>query len=460
MPSATAPVAHADEATAWLADKRRAMEDALAPLVTQNSYTEHPEGGRKVGAMLRDLFDLPGLEALVRPSDRFADHLIFRSRPHLPNAGAVALVGHLDTVFPPGVFEGYRRDGELARGPGVLDMKGGLVVIAFAMKALAATGGLDAVAPIRLVIVSDEEVGSPEGQSILGAAVNGSACALVFEAGRKADAVITRRKGTGGMTAIAHGRAAHAGNAHKEGVNAIWALARFVDGVQALTDYDRGATVNVGRISGGHSKNTVPDRAEAQLDLRFCTRVDAEALVASVRAVAEKVEVAGARIELTGGIARTPLERTEASARLCAEYGACARAHGLGGDEAALIGGGSDASTTAALGIPAIDGMGPRGTGVPHERRAHRGVDARPQGAGARALHRAEARRLAGARARRGSLSDASSWRGSAWAPPPARRRPTSRPSSTSTRARRSASTGSRTSAASPSRPRPRACTS
>jgi glutamate carboxypeptidase len=356
---------HADEATAWLASRQRAMEDAITPLVEQNSYTENPEGGRKVGAMLREVFAVEGLEVHVRPSERFADHLVFRSRASLPNKGAVALVGHLDTVFPPGTFEGYRRDGDLARGPGVLDMKGGLVVIAFALKALAATGGLDAIAPVRVVIVSDEEVGSPEGQGVIGAAIAGSACALVFEAGRKADAIITRRKGTGGMTVVAHGRAAHAGNAHKDGANAIWTLARFVDAAQALTDYDRGVTLNVGRISGGTSKNTVPERAEAQLDLRFCTRVDGEALVAQVRTAAERAaeSVAGTRVELHGGVARLPLERTEASTKLLAEYAACARAHGLGGDEAPLIGGGSDASTTSALGIPSIDGMGPRGTG-------------------------------------------------------------------------------------------------
>jgi glutamate carboxypeptidase len=341
------------------------MEEALAPLVDTNSYTENPEGGRKVGTLLRELFAVEGLELAVRASERFADHLILRSQPHMPNRGAVALVGHLDTVFPPGSFEGYRRDGDLARGPGVLDMKGGLVVIAFALRALAATGGLDAVAPLRVVIVSDEEVGSPEGQGIIAAAISGSSACLVFEAGRAADAIITRRKGTGAMTAVAQGRAAHAGNAHKEGANAIWALARFVDGVQMLTDYDRGVTVNVGRISGGQTKNTVPDRAEAQLDLRFCTRADGDRLVASVRAEADQAAagVEGTRIDVHGGIARPPLERTEASAKLFAEYAACARACGLGGDEAPLVGGGSDASTASALGIPSIDGLGPRGAG-------------------------------------------------------------------------------------------------
>ncbi len=341
------------------------MEDQLAPLVETNSYTENPEGGRKVGTMLRDLFAIEGLEVGVRPSERFADHLVLRTRGDLPNRRAVALVGHLDTVFPPGTFEGYRRDGDFARGPGVLDMKGGLVVVAFALKALAATGELASLAPLRVVVVSDEEVGSPEGQGVIAAAISGSSACLVFEAGRAGDAIITRRKGTGAMTAVAHGVAAHAGNAHKEGANAIWVLARFVDGVQQLTDYDRGVTVNVGRIAGGQSKNTVPDRAEAQLDLRFCSRLDADQLVAAVRAQAERAAagVAGTRIDLLGGIARQPLERTEASAKLMAEYAACARTHGLGGGEAPLVGGGSDASTASALGIAAIDGLGPRGAG-------------------------------------------------------------------------------------------------
>ena len=358
-------VSHADEATAWLADKQRAMEDALAPLVEINSFTDGPEGGRKTGALLRELFALPGVETVVRASERYADHLVFRTRPREPNHDAVALIGHLDTVFPPGSFEGFRRDGALLRGPGVLDMKGGLVLVAFALKALAATGGLDAVVPVRVVVVSDEEVGSVEGAGVIGAAAAGAAVALVFEAGRAGDTIITRRKGVAFVTAVAHGRAAHAGNAHKEGANAVWAAARFVDAVQSLTDYGRGITVNVGRFAGGETTNTVPDRAEAHVDARFCTRADGEQLVASMHRIAAEVatSVPGTRIEIQGGILRPPLERTDASAALLAEYAAAARAHGLGGDEAPLIGGGSDASTTSTLGIPTIDGLGPRGAG-------------------------------------------------------------------------------------------------
>ncbi len=355
----------AEAAASWLRDKQDAMEASLIPLVQINSYTDNTEGGRATGARLRDeLFAISGLTCEVVPSTRYADHLVFRSKGRADRA-PIVLVGHLDTVFAPGTFEGYTRDGDLARGPGVLDMKGGLVVIAYALRAVAETVGLDAVPPIRLVIVADEEVGSPEGQAIIAAASAGAQAALVFEAGRKADAIITRRKGTGAIKAIAHGRAAHAGNNHKEGANAIWALARFVDLAQRKTDYDRGVTVNVGRIVGGESKNTVPDLAEATFDIRFETKVDAERLVAELveESVAACEVVAGTTMEITGGVSRLPLERTDASAALLADYAACAKAAGLGHGEAGLIGGGSDASTTSAIGVPSIDGLGPRGTG-------------------------------------------------------------------------------------------------
>src|SRR5439155_9117610 len=169
------------------------------------------------------------------------------------------------------------------------------------------------------------------------------------------------RKGVGAMTVVAHGKAAHAGNNHKDGANALWALARFIAAAQQLTDYARGVTVNVGQASGGTSKNTVPERAECTLDLRYETVADADALVARLRAIA--ADVPGVTFEVTGGANRLPLERTPASAALRDEYAACARAAGLGDGEAALLGGGSDANTVAPLGVPAIDGLGPRGAG-------------------------------------------------------------------------------------------------
>ena len=339
------------------------METELAELVSINSFTENVDGGRAVGRRLAHLVKVPGFVLSTVSSTRFADHLVWRSTWDAGGRSPVALVGHLDTVFPPGTFEGYRRDGDLARGPGVLDMKGGLVVVAWALRAIAETLGPAALPPLRLVVVADEEVGSPEGQGVIRQAIADARSCLVFEAGRKNDLIVTRRKGTGSIKAIAHGRSAHAGNAHRDGANALWALARFVDRIQGLTDYDRGVTVNVGKVVGGDSKNTVPDRAEALVDIRFETVKDADSLMAAIREAATNAVVPGTRIELEGGVARMPMERTEASALLLADYEASARAAGLGAGEAPLVGGGSDASTSSALGIASIDGLGPRGLG-------------------------------------------------------------------------------------------------
>lgn len=353
-----------DDVALYLREREAKMRDRLAELVEENSFTDNVDGGRRVATLLEDTFAMPGLSSHRVPSKRFADHLVLSSKGH-DGVAPIALVGHLDTVFPPGTFEGYRKDGELVRGPGVLDMKGGLVVVAYALRALAETVGLDAIPPLRVVIVSDEEVGSPEGQTIIQETIVGASSCLVFEAGRKGDLVITRRKGTGGMTAKASGIAAHAGNAHKEGANAIWALARFVDAAQSLTDYSRGLTVNVGKLTGGHGKNTVPDAAEAQIDLRFETRADGDALEAALREAAARAaeSVHGTHIELSGGVARMPLERSVASVELMERYLEAARSVGLGAGEAPLIGGGSDASTSSSMGIASIDGLGPRGVG-------------------------------------------------------------------------------------------------
>lgn len=355
-----------DELSAWCREQTEPLLELLEQLVEQNSHSAHPEGGRKVHAMLRrELEAIDGVHCETVESERFAPHLVATTTAAQASAdGAVLLVGHHDTVFPPGTFEGFTRDGDLARGPGVLDMKSGLCLMIFALRGLAQIGLLDKL-PVRMISVGDEEVGSPESFALLQDRARGASCALVFEAGRAGDAIITARKGTGGVKAIAHGIAAHSGNHHADGANAIWALARMVDRVQALTDYDAGVTVNVGTIGGGQSRNTVPEHAEILIDLRYIRTEDGEALLEKVRNAAAEAasEIDGTRIALEGGLARPPLERSAANVAVFEEYAACAVAAGLDGPEASLIGGGSDASTTAAAGVPSIDGLGPRGSG-------------------------------------------------------------------------------------------------
>jgi glutamate carboxypeptidase len=348
-----------EKAVSWLAGERRSMEALLRRLVDQNSFSRNLPGVNAVCSMVEGELRASGLEVERIPGKDFGDPLTFSSR----GAGPFTfLVGHADTVFPPGTFEGYREDGERALGPGVLDMKGGLVVEIFALRALHRAGLLDRI-PVRGIVVGDEEMGSPESQPLTVARVRGASAALGLESGRSKDLVVTRRKGIASLDARAHGVAAHAGGDHEKGRNAIWALSRFVDRVQALTDHSRGVTVSVGRIEGGTTRNTVPAEARCEVDVRFLVPGDGVDVLARVDEAARQAAFEGTRIDVRRAGSRPALVRTEASAALAAEYGECQREAGLGSGEAPLSGGGSDASVTGAAGVPSIDGLGPRGAG-------------------------------------------------------------------------------------------------
>lgn len=324
------------------------------------SFTADHAGCERMAAALLEAFALPGLEPRRVPGEGAAGHVV-ATTPAWTGRGGTLLVGHHDTVFPPGTFVGFRRDESRAYGPGVLDMKGGLAIVRTALAALADVGALAAL-PLAFVSVSDEEIGSVDGARVIEPLGRGAAAGLVFEAGRMNDAIVTQRKGTGKLKVTAHGKAAHAGNDLASGINAIWALARFIDGVQGLSA--GGTTVNVGLVRGGTSANTVPAEAACEIDVRVVRAADGrELLLAADRLAREVAEATGARIVIEGGLRRQPLERLSGTQALLDRYAAAARAEGLGGDEAALMGGGSDANTLAALGVPAIDGLGPRGKG-------------------------------------------------------------------------------------------------
>jgi glutamate carboxypeptidase len=353
----TTPSRPVDEALAWLAGQRPAAEALLRALVEAGSFTQDRVGVARVAELVAPVLEAAGLAVERLPGERLGPHLAFRG----PAAGTpVFLVGHLDTVFPPGTFEGFQVEGDEARGPGVFDMKGGVVVMLLGLQA-ARRAGLLARVPLAGLLVGDEEVGSPDSQPHLRRLAAGARAALCFESGRPGDLIVTRRKGTASVRVTAQGVAAHAGNAHAQGRNAIWALARFVDQAQRLTDYPRGVTVSVGTIRGGTTKNTVPAQAECEVDLRFLTVTDGARLEAALATAAAAAAVEGTHLELVRTSWRDPLERTEPSAALAAAYGESQRQVGLGSGETELVGGGSDACTTGALGIPSIDGLGPRG---------------------------------------------------------------------------------------------------
>jgi glutamate carboxypeptidase len=357
-----------------LTDRALAAAEARAPellpllrrWVEINSYTGNSAGCNLVADELVAGFDLPGLTvARHRNADGGGDHLVWTTPAwgRVAPAQRVVLIGHHDTVFPPGTFDVWEQHGDRLRGPGVLDMKGGLATIRTALAALADVGELADV-PLAVCSVADEETGSSDSRTLLEDLSRGAGAALVFESGRATDQIVTQRKGTGKVAVKVTGRAAHAGNNLRDGINALWALARFIDAAQALTDWERGVTVNVGLASGGTSANTVPEHASCQIDFRYIRAVDGHELMSAFDRAAQAIATdTGARFVIDGGIKRAPLERSAASATLLAGYESCALAEGLGGGEAPLQGGGSDANTVSAIGVPAIDALGPRGKG-------------------------------------------------------------------------------------------------
>jgi glutamate carboxypeptidase len=364
-----------------LADQVRAhvrerFEVAQVPffraLVEQPSCSREPQDVEAAARILDAVAARLGLSRTLYPDpdDRFADHRVYTSAAARGQVRALALVGHVDTVFPRALgFFGFHRDGDVVRGPGVLDMKSGLSAIFFALDAL------KAVAPqryqrlaVRVVVVSDEEVGSPSSAPLFSRLALTTRAALVFEAGRAEDRVVTRRKGSASWEIEVQGRAAHAGLHHAEGLSAIHGLALLIPRVEALTNYDRGVTVNVGLVEGGTAKNTVPATARAIVDGRYVRPSDGPRLEAAMRELLAAplppdapLKLDELTFHLTGGITRPPLEATRDSESLRLRYERHAAFAGLRTGEAPLQGGGSDANLLAAAGVPTIDGLGPYG---------------------------------------------------------------------------------------------------
>lgn len=273
--------------------------------------------------------------------------------------GRVLLLGHLDTVWPLGTLHKMpwkESNGRLC-GPGVLDMKAGVVM---ALEAIAALQKLGAERPVTLLLVSEEEVGSPVSRPITESVASKSDAVLVLEPAQGL-ACKTARKGVGAYTLRVEGVASHAGVDFELGHSAVREMARLVEKVSGFTDLSRGLTVNVGVISGGTRSNVVPAECVAQVDVRIRRARDAQRVQRSFAAL--KVTDKACRLTVTGGINRPPMERRQGTVRLFRLARRLAAEVGLDLEEAAT-GGGSDGNFTAALGIATLDGMGAVGAGA------------------------------------------------------------------------------------------------
>jgi glutamate carboxypeptidase len=279
-------------------------------------------------------------------------------RAELPGDGVPLLVvGHTDTVWPEGTLETmpFRVDGDVARGPGVYDMKACLVLVVDAI------GRSRRQRPIRVFLTADEEQGSRTARDALRGAVEGVAAAFVVEPPTGNGHLKVARKGLGRFSIAVTGRPAHAGTNLADGASAVEELAHQILRVHALTDGERGVSVNVGVISGGTTENVVAAQAEARLDVRVARVEDVARLERALHDLEPEVE--GTTIAVDGEWTRPPLEQTAPSRRLFDK----AREHGqaLGLDlHGASSGGGSDGNLVAALGVPVLDGLGAEGGGA------------------------------------------------------------------------------------------------
>ncbi len=299
------------------------------------------------------------------PTGRLGDTVVatFEGRAAGPRA---LLIGHMDTVFEPGTAAArpFRIEDGRAYGPGVTDMKSGLLAGLHALSALRVTAadGADWLPFGRLVFIAnpDEEIGSPSSTPHIRAAALESDVAFVLECARANGDLVSARKGIVDLRLLIHGRAAHAGVEPEKGRNAILVAAHQAIALQALNGRWPGVTANVGVVRGGTRPNVVPETAVLEVDLRSPSRADLEAAEAEVRAIAAANHVPDVTTTVEEMGRHWPMEKLPGTARLVEHAAALAMRLGFSLRDAAT-GGASDANTTAGLGVPTLDGLGPVG---------------------------------------------------------------------------------------------------
>lgn len=279
----------------------------------------------------------------------------------------ILLLAHVDTVWPEGTLGQipFSLTDGVVRGPGVFDMKAGLV------QGLAALTGLDRLDGVGLLLTTDEEVGSPTSQSLIQDTARGARAVLVLEPGVDG-ALKTERKGVSMYELVVTGKAAHAGLEPEKGVNALIELAHLVLGLEAAARPEVGTTVTPTVATAGTTRNSVPESASVMVDVRATTAAEQDRVHAELTSRA--ATLAGASIEIRGGPNRPPLEHA-ASADLFARASDISRRLGQGELREVSVGGGSDGNFTAGMGIPTLDGLGAVGDGA-HARHEHVLADA------------------------------------------------------------------------------------
>jgi glutamate carboxypeptidase len=344
--------------------RHQAILDSIRTLVERETTSREEVRLNEIAGLVAAWLHELGGKIELTPQPGYGTHLRARfDFGHDPATPSLLVIGHLDTVWPVGTLGRmpFRITSEgSAHGPGIFDMKSGIVVAIESLNAIQAFS-LQTKRPITLLLTCDEEIGSKTSRPLVEEEAKNAAAALVLEPPITGGVVKTGRKGIGVFNIRAIGRAAHAGLDPRKGINAIVELSHQVMTLAAMNDHERGVTVSVGLMNGGSALNVVPAEAVAKVDVRFWTPEDGEQVVSEIRGLKPVLE--DSQLEITGGINRPPMPRSEKNVALYEHARALAAEIGFELKET-VVGGGSDGNFTAAMGVPTLDGLGVDGAGA------------------------------------------------------------------------------------------------
>jgi glutamate carboxypeptidase len=354
--------------------KQDEMLSTLRDLVEMESPSTDKPAVDRVGAKISDLMAAAGGTVERLPCEAVGDTLVGRWAGD-PDGRQLLILCHRDTVWPLGTLAERPPRVEDGRfyGPGAYDMKAGIVIALTALRGLRELG-LQPVGPVAFLCNGDEEIGSPGSRAMIEASARESGLTLCLEPPVFSGALKTARKGVAGYSLRVTGVSAHAGADHAKGVNAIEEAAHQILALQALTDYERGTTVNVGLIRGGSRTNVVPELCEIKVDVRVASRDEADRIGEVMNGL--KPHLPGAKLTVEGGLGHPPMVRDQLMVRTFEQVARIAERHGLKVTEGST-GGGSDGSFAAALGVPTVDGLGAEGDGA-HALHEHVKIESLP----------------------------------------------------------------------------------
>ncbi len=334
----------------------------LRELTLAESPSLVPESQSYAREIIAKRLEMIGYRTLSLSGNIHGAHLFARPHTRQRHAPVQLLIGHYDTVWPMGTLEQmpFEVEGNIVRGPGVYDMKGGITQIIFALEALSHFDIIPSVTPV-IFANSDEEIGSRESTHHICRLARQACRAFVLEPSLGSEGRLkTTRKGVGRFTVKIKGKAAHAGLDPGKGASAILELSHVVQTLFALNDAKRGVTVNVGMIEGGSRANVIAAESGAVVDVRVCTHEDARRVTDAIMGL--QPSVTGTALEVDGGIGRPALESTARNTQLWNLAKNLASEIGLDLQEG-LAGGGSDGNTTSQY-TATLDGLGPVGDGA------------------------------------------------------------------------------------------------